>query len=322
MRSRLRSVSVATFAGVFCWLASAIAQDTPEERLSDEAELARIVSIVEAAKYEECDARLSRLLNPHHPRPLKNARVIETARIYHATCLVGLGKDDQADEPLRAALRKNPQMRPPDSLIFPARVVDRFLRVREELYSELRLAQEKDIERARREAKAKQQRENEQWARMLQLERLARQEVVVQKNSRFVALLPFGAGQFQNGNQPLAWTFLGSETLLAAGTIASTIVYGTIKQKADRLQAQRLPVQADVNGRLQDWHLALTITSYTWLGVSLLGVAEAQLSFVPEVKRVRERPAPKVAAERAAVVVRPDVSFGPGELKLGVTGAF
>jgi hypothetical protein len=313
---------VATFAGVFCWLAGAIAQDSPEERLSDEAELARIVSIVEAAKYEECDARLSRLLNPENPRPLKKPEVIETARIYHATCLIGLGKDDQADEPLRAAVRKNPQMRPPDSLIFPPRVVDRFLRVREELYTELRRAQEENIERARREAKAKQQRDNDQWARMLQLERLARQEAVVQTNSRFVALLPFGAGQFQNGNAPLGWIFLGSEALLGAGTVASTIVYGTIKQKADRLQAQRLPVQEDVNGRLQDWHAALMLSSYAWLGVSLLGIAEGQISFVPEVKRVRDRPLPKVATDRASVVVRPDVSFGPDELKLGVTGAF
>jgi hypothetical protein len=311
---------VATFAGVFWWLAGAAAEEKPEERLSDEAELARIVSIVEAAKYEECDARLSRLLDPKDPRPLKQPEVVETARIYHATCLIGLGKDEAANEPLRAAVRKNPQMRPPDSLIFPARVVDRFLRVREELYTELRRAQADTVERARREAKAKQQRDNEQWAKMLLLERLARQEVLVQKNSRFIALLPFGAGQFQNGNAPLGWMFLGTEALLGAGTLASTIVYGTIKQKADRLPAQRVP--EDVNNRLSDWHLAMTITSWTWIGVSALGIAEAQLSFVPEVRRVRERPLPKLPTERAAVAVRPEVSFGAGDLKVGVSGTF
>ncbi len=320
MRSRLRSVSVATFAGVFWWLAGAAALETSDERLSDEAELARIVSIVEAAKYEECDARLSRLLDPSSPRPLKQPEVVETARIYHATCLIGLGKDEQANEPLRAAVRKNPQMRPPDSLTFPARVVDRFLRVREELYTELRRAQADTIERARREAKAKQQRENELWAKMLLLERLARQEVLVETNSRWVALLPFGVGQFQNGNMPLGWMFLGTEALLGAGTLATTIVYGTIKQKADRLPAQRVP--EDVNNRLADWHLAMTITSWAWIGVSALGIAEAQLSFVPEVRRVRERPLPKLPTERAAVVVRPDVSFGPGDVKVGVRGSF
>jgi hypothetical protein len=156
---------------------------------------------------------------------------------------------------------------------------------------------------------------------MLWLERLARQEVLVQKNSRLFALFPFGAGQFQNGNEPLGWIFAGSELLLAAGTFSSTIVYGTIKQKADRLQAQDA-VPEDVNGRLADWRLAMTVTAYTWLGVSVLGIVEGQLSFVPEVRKVRERPLPKLPTERGALVVRPDFSFGPGDVRLGVTGSF
>jgi hypothetical protein len=322
MHPRLRSVSVATFAGVFSFLATAVGQEVPEERLSDEAELARVVSIVEAAKYEECDARLSKLLDPQGPNPLRKPEVVETARIYHATCLIGLGKDAQADEPLRAAIRKNPQMRAPDSLLFPPRVVDRFLRVREQLYAELRRAEQETIERAQREAKAKQQRDNDQWAKMLLLERLARQEVVVQENSRFVALLPLGVGQFQNGNTTLGFVFLGSEVMLGAAAIASTAVYGTIKQKADRYQAQGLSVAEDVNGRLKDWHQALTLTTYGFLGIAVLGIVEGQISFVPEVKRIRQRLLPKQPKEQAAVSVRPDVSFGPGDVKLGVTGSF
>src|SRR6187399_615507 len=193
MRSRLRSVSVATFAVVLWQTAQARAEESApgddgasaafktdpqpeEERLSDQAELARVVSFVEAARYEECAARLSRLLDPAGPRPLKQPEIIETARLYHATCLIGLGKTEAADQPLRDAVRKNPQMRAPDSLIFPARVVDRFIKVRDELYDELRRAQEKTIETARRDAAARQKQENERWARMLTLERLAQQE--------------------------------------------------------------------------------------------------------------------------------------------------
>jgi hypothetical protein len=343
MQSRLRSVSVATFAGTFWVLAHATADEgtglhdppraasaahTPdhapveEERLSDEAELARVVGLVEAAKYEECAARLSHLLDPASPHPLVDPQIVETARIYHATCLVGLGKDEQADEPLRAAIRKNPQMRAPDSLLFPPRVVDRFLKVREQLYAELRATEQKAIERAQREAAAKQKRDNEQWAHMLSLERLARQEVVVHKNSRYLALVPAGVGQFENGNVPLGFTFLGSEAVLGAAAITSLAVFSNLNTQAARYEARGQAPASDVNGRLTDWHLALTVSTYTLLGVAAVGIVEAQLSFVPEVRHVRERPQPKPPSERTSLSITPDFAVGPRDVTFGVHGAF
>lgn len=333
---------VATFAGTFCFVASAAADESSakagpspntsaarpadhapdEERLSDEAELARIVGLVDAAKYEECAARLGRLLDPKSPHPLVQPRIVETARIYDATCLMGLGKDEQADEPLRAAIRANPQMRPPDSLTFPPRVVDRFLKVREQLYSELRASEQKAIARAQQEAAAKQKHDTEQWAYMLMLERLARQEVVVQRNSRFVALVPFGVGQFQNDNRALGFTFLASETVLGAAALTSLAVFSDVNVQAARLAARTQQPSTEVNPRLRDWHVALTVSTYAWLGVSVLGIVEAEASFVPEIKRVRERPLPTLGGQRVGVSVLPDVAVGPHDVTLGVRGAF
>ena len=336
MRSRLRSVSVATFAGVL-WLtpharAEESAGDPPdtggarkadaapaEERLSDDAELARVMSLVEAAKYEECAARLSRLLDPAGPHPLSKPQVVETARVYHATCLVGIGKTEAADEPLRDALRKNPQMRAPDSLIFPQRVIDRFIKVRDELYEELRRVERDAIDRARREAAAKQKQDNDRWAMMLTLERLAREEVVVQKNSRWVALVPFGTGQFQNGNKALGWLFLGTEVALGATAAVSTAVFTHIEQQTAEYTSQGRPPGADVKKRLDDWHTALVLSSYGFLGVAALGIAEAQISFVPEVRHVRERPLPKPGVTSS---LRPDVAVGPSDVRLGIRGSF
>ena len=345
MRSHLRSVSVATFAGVFWTCAGAMAEEPAQQvdariadsrpapggrkseagpdddRLSDEAELARVVSLVEAAKYEECAARLSRLLDPTGAHPLKQAEIIETARLYHATCLIGLGKAEAADVPLRDAVRQNPQMRAPDSLIFPPRVVDRFIRVREQLYDELRKVEHDTIERARREAAAKQKLENERWSRMLALERLAKQEVVVVQNRRWVAAIPFGAGQFQNGNEPLGWVFLASEVALGATAIASTAVYTHIQAEADRYVNEGRPPGDEINKRLHDWRTALVIGAYGFLGVAVVGVVEAQLSFVPEVRHVRERKLP-FALQVSGVSVTPDVAAGPNDVSVGVRGAF
>jgi hypothetical protein len=334
---------VATFAATVCAVSGAAADESAgpagsaqvansappadhaaaeQERLSDEAELARIVGLVDAAKYEECAARLGHLLDPKSPHPLVQPQIIETARIYDATCLMGLGKDEQADEPLRAAIRKNPQMRPPDSLTFPARVVDRFLKVREQLFGELRATEQIAIERARQEAAAKQKRDNEQWEYFITLERIARQEVVMHTNSRFVALVPLGVGQFQNGNKPLGWTFLGTETALAATALTSLGVFTRLNMQAASFEARGQQPSKRVNGRLSNWHFTLTLSTYALLAVSALGIVEAEASFVPEVRHVRERPLPQLRSPRAGVSLLPDVSLGPHDVTLGVRGAF
>jgi hypothetical protein len=293
-----------------------------EQPLSDEAELARIVGLVGAARYEECSARLGVLLNPKSTRPLRDPNVIETARIYHATCLIGLDKVDLADEPLRAAIRKNPQMRAPDSLVFPQKVVDRFLKVREELYSELRAAERAQIDKARREARERQRQDSEDWARMLLLERLARQEVVITKNRRWIAAVPFGAGQFQNGEDTLGWIFLGTEAALGATALTSLAVYSHLQAEVDRILARRLAVDSGVQDRLNDWRLALTLSTYSFIGAAALGILQAQLAFVPEVRVVRERKIPDLPDGGLKLRVQPEVSAGPDRVFLGVRGTF
>lgn len=346
MHSRLRSVSVATFAGTFWFLGHALADEgpgraepahapgrpsaphagehsaPPEERLSDEAELARVVGLVEAAKYEECAARLSRLLDAKNPHPLTDPQILESARLYHATCLIGLGKSEQADVPLRDAIRKNPQMRPPDSLVFPPRVVDRFLKLREEYYKQLRTVDKDAIERAEREAKARQEQESAQRAYVSMLERVAGQEVVVEKHSRYLALVPFGVGQFQNGNPALGWTFLGTEAALGVVSLTSLAVFSNIKNQADTYEARGQTPANDVNSRLQNWYLAMNLSTYTLLGVAALGIIEGQISFVPEVRHVRERPLPKLPKNQPAWLLVPDVAVGPHDWHVGVRGAF
>lgn len=280
-----------------------------------------MVSLVEAAKYEECVARLTRLLDPSGARPLRQPDIVEKARLYEATCLIGLGKDEQADEPLRAAIRNNPQMRAPDSLVFPSRVVDRFIRVRDQMSAEIREQEQKAIEKAQLEAAAKVKRDNEQWAQMLKLERLARQEVVVERHSRGIALVPFGAGQFQNGNRTLGWTFLISEAVLGAGALTSLAVHANISNQVDRLYANSQTPAPDVKDRQRTWYFAMGACTYGFLGMALVGIVEGQLSFVSEVKHVRDRPLPRELQSKWPSL-RPEVAIGAGGVSLGVRGRF
>ncbi len=300
---------------------SAPAGGSTPDALSDDAELARVVSLVEAAKYDQCASELERLLDPKGKRPLKDPAIVETARVYQATCYIGLGKPELADEPLREAIRKNPQMRTPDSLIFPQRVIDRFIRVRDSMIDELRAAEREAIEKARREAAERLRGDNERWARMLMLERIARQEVVVVKNRRWVAAVPFGVGQFQNGNEVLGWIFLGTEAALGVTALTALNVHSHLQSKVDAAKERGASAGPDVNDRLSDWHLALELSTYGLLAVAALGITEAQVSFVPEVRTVRERPLPK-APPPGAVVLTPRVAGGPGKVELGIMGRF
>jgi hypothetical protein len=318
-------ILASVLAGAIATAAPARAQHAeaaPEVALSDDAELARIVSLVEAAKYEDCVARLDRLLDPKGSRPLKNPDVIETARIYHATCFIGLGKPELADVPLRNAIRANPQMRAPDSLVFPPRVVERFLRVREGLYLELQAAEQAAIANAQKEAAEKQRRENDEHARMQALERLAAQETVIVENRRWVALLPFGAGQFQNDNRGLGWAFLGTEVVLGAAALTALGVHTHLQANAADVINRESSVSLSENDRAKNWFLALKLTTYGLIGTYVLGVAEAQLSFVPHVQRVRARPLPKLPGDKRALRIVPDVALGSDAFSLGVRGSF
>ncbi|MFO7177967.1 MAG: hypothetical protein DIU78_004620 [Pseudomonadota bacterium] len=284
-------------------------------RLSDEAELARIVSLYEAGRYAQCADELEALLREDGPRPLSDPNVVENARIYQAACLIGSGRSEQADVPLRAAILANPQMRPPDSLVFPPPVVERFLRVRETLYEEIRKAELSRVEQARREAEARARRERAEAERLAELEDLASREVVRTRNRRWIALIPFGVGQFQNGNPELGWVFLASEAVLGATALTALSMQTYITLEADRLRNE------DNNSVLRTWNTLLDVSSYAFLAVAAIGILEAQLSFVPEVREERRREIPE-RLRRPVARIAPTIAFGRDSAFVGIGAKF
>jgi len=299
--------------------AAGSAATTAPPQLNDAAELARVVSLYDAGKYGECADALHALLSEDGARPLHDRDVIESARIYHAACLIGSGRPQLADEPLRAAIRQNPQMKPPDSLVFPPQVIDHFLRVREDMFDVIKKAEDDRIRRAQelaaqQEARAKRERE-----RVAGLESLAQEETVSTPRSRWLALVPFGVGQFQNGNQSLGYLFLSSEVLLAATTLTALGVETHLVLATSQLDKP----DPSNNTRNQNWKTALDYSSYAWLGVSLIGIIEAQVSFVPEQRQVRKRPLPPaLRSETSKLRISPNATPVRGGAVFGVSGRF
>jgi hypothetical protein len=286
--------------------------------MSDEAELAQVVGLYEAGKYAQCVDELAQLLNPQSPEPLRESEVIATARIYHAACLIGSGRPDEANAPLRAAILADPQMKPPDSLVFPPPVIEQFLRVRETLHREIRRSELERVELARREAEERALRERAKDTRVLALEELASQETVIVRNRRWIAVIPFGVGQFQNGQTELGWVFLASEVALGATALTSLAM-----QTHFTLEAHRLKNPSN-NAVLETWNTLLDVSAWGFVGVAALGVLQAQLAFVPETREVRPRPIPPRLRRTDALQLKvtPSVRANDHSWLLGVSGTF
>jgi hypothetical protein len=283
-------------------------------RLNDTAELARVVSLYEAGKYGECADSLHALLSEGSARPLRNPDVVESARIYHAACLIGSGAPHLADEPLRAAIRQNPQMKPPDSLVFPPQVIDHFLRVRETMFDVIKKAEDERVRQAEEAARRQEDRARRERVRVADLERLAQQETVVISKTRWLALVPFGTGQFQNGKDTLGYFFLTSEVILVASTLTTLGTETHLVLLANRVKQEGKKPVLSTNDTLRNWYTALNYSSYAWLGVSIVGIVEAELSFVPEQRRIQRRPLP--------LELRPSAEVTPRGAVFGVSGRF
>ncbi len=318
--SSLAVVGMALFASPLCAQSpprGPIVSEAP--RLNDTAELARVVSLYEAGKYGECADSLHLLLSSDSPHPFRDPDIIESARLYHAACLIGSGQTQAADEPLRAAIRQNPQMKPPDSLLFPPQVIDRFLRVRETMFDVIRKAEDERVKHAQELAAQQEARAKRERLRVASLERLAQEETEITPRSRWLALVPFGVGQFQNGDKQLGYVFLTSEVLLAATTLTALGVETHLVLATSQLDKP----DPSNNTRNQNWKTALEYSSYAWLGVSLIGIIEAQLSFVPEQRTVRKRPLPpELRPETSQVRVLPNAAPVQGGAVFGLSGTF
>jgi hypothetical protein len=292
--------------------------DGKPARMSDEAELAQAVGLFEAGKYAQCADELALLLDPKSREPLRDPEVIATARIYHASCLIGGGRTAEADQPLRDAILTDPQMKPPDPLVFPGPVVERFLRVRDTLHEEIRKAEQTKVDRARREAEQRARKAREQDERVRALEEMASREVVIVRNRRWLALIPFGVGQFQNGNPELGWVFLTSEIALGATALTALAMQTHFTLEAHEVQ------NPDNNAVLKTWNTLLDVSAWAFVGVAALGITEAQLSFVPERREERKRPIPPSLRRKETSTLRvlPNLRADPHGFSLGLSGRF
>lgn len=287
-------------------LVASLALLVSSEAFADgELELEQAKNSYDAGRYEEGVERFRAVLEDDGPDALQSREQIRQARAYFAACLIAVGQVSEADEQLELILRDDPAFRP-DPVVFPGRLLDRFSAVRLRVQAEI-------------EAKASAERRVEEEARRARLEyirsleQLAKEEVVVERHSRLVAALPFGAGQFQNGQTALGYTLLVTEALAAGASVVSYVLLQDVTRDAASAPDAR---RSSYNDDLRAWRMRTNVSFAVFAGLAAGGILHAQLTFVPEVRKTRERPLPKPPTGLPIAAALPGGAF------VGWSGAF
>jgi hypothetical protein len=266
------------------------------EPVNEQAELEKGRNAYRAKSYDEADQRFLQMLDPQHGT-LHDKVLIKQARMYWAATLIALHHNDDASHVFEIILNEDHEYEP-DPLAFPTEVLDRFtdtrVRLREKLLADEREQFQKAAERRAREEERKQ----EEAARVKMLEKLAGEAYVVEKHRRWVALLPFGVGQFQNGDRKLGWAFLGTEAALLAGVVVTLPLYyvdlANVKDNYSSMSTNTTVAQ-EWNDRANSVRMANLALNGVFALAAVAGAIEAEIAFVPKTTDIVPRPVPDTA---------------------------
>jgi hypothetical protein len=265
-----------------------------------------------AHKYDEAETRLRALLDAK-TTPLVDPNNLADARMYLGAVLVAESKKEEASRVFEQLLLDKPDYEP-DPLRVSMDAVDVFFDARSRSREKLAAIQAALVRKAQDE-KAKVEAERQKAVvRLAMLEKLASEQVVTERNSRWKALLPFGVGQFQNGQDTLGVLFLSTEVAFVIGSLvgAGLTLYnaGQVNEAVQHGDS----TAAAWNKHAQVAALVGDSFAGAFALVAAVGILQAQLAFVPERTEIRPRRLPELSLSTLRLVV------GPGTV--GVAGRF
>jgi len=256
--------------------------------------------------YAKAARGLESLVGGVVPRATNPVVRLESRKYLGATYLF-LGKKEAAREQFRALLEEDPEY-DIDPVAFPEAVVQTFQEVQQEVAAER--AREDALEAVRRQREQSDEVEEliRQQERIRALEELAAVETVEKVNSRWIAALPFGIGQFQNQDRPLGIMFAVTESAFLVASIATFIGHNSLRDEN--------PAPSEID-RARRVERALRIGNWVSVGAFLsfavAGVIEAEVRFKPVIRTTRKRELPEDT--------RSPQTNGPQiRLELGLTG--
>jgi tetratricopeptide (TPR) repeat protein len=286
-----------SLSGLVFVLVAAFAQPVAADELS-EFESAR--RNYDKQNYAKAARGLESLVGGVVPRATNPVVRLEARKYLGATYLF-LGKKDAAREQFRSLLEEDPDY-DIDPVAFPEAVVQTFQEVQKEVSTER--AREDALAAARRQR----ERSNEvddlirQQQRVQALEELAAVETVEKVNSRWIAALPWGIGQFQNQNRKLGIMFAVTESAFMAASIATFIGHNSLRDEN--------PAPSEID-RARRVERALRIGNWVSVGAFLSFAVAGVIEAVIRTTRKRELPED---------IEKPHTTGPQIRLELGLTG--
>ena len=274
--ARRSSLAVWAALAAGCFVAASVPATA---RAGDIEEFETARAAYEARDYSRAVFYFEELVGGDAPRLASSALVTE-ARKYLGAAYLFVGRRDAARQQFERLLRTDPRYTL-DPLSFPTEVQELFESVR----ARLELEAQDAMARASLQARA--------LAAEQQVSRLVAfvdegVEVAV-PNSRWLAAIPFGVGQFQNGNDGLGWTLLASDIALAAVALGSTVWHQSLVGQVAYARSRGAFEAVAEGNRLLEIAATLDWAALSALGtLAISGILEAQLTFVPA-RRIREQ---------------------------------
>jgi tetratricopeptide (TPR) repeat protein len=279
----MRLPSTLAFAFAIATLAARVVADEPSE-------LAKGRYAYSAHSYEDADAAFRVMLDPK-AGTLHDAVLVNEARMYWGATLIALGRSEDAIQQFEAILAVDSKYEP-DPAVFPVQVGYVFIDTRARFQEKARQLFEQQAQRDKQRKEWEEASKKAMVERLRQLEKLASEDVVMEPHSRWIALIPFGAGQFQNGQTGFGWFLLSTEALLLAGALTTIPIYLTQlhdSSAAYQQGLQNVPIAQQYLDRANQARIANLVFNGALDFTMIAGVVQAQIVFNPEVRRVRIR---------------------------------
>jgi hypothetical protein len=257
----------------------------PRVRADDLTDFEKARTLYEKRNYAGAAAAFMDMVGTDPPRISERLLLLES-RKYLGASLLFLGRAEEARGQFRLLLLQQPD-NTIDPLAFPKDVVALFERIKNEVQSELKQTREAEA-RAREEELRKAARAAETERQNLRhLLALAGEAQTERSNSRWVASIPFGVGQFQNGHKNLGVALAVLEGIAAVTSIATYLGHQQV--------ADDRPSRDDLGEtrRIESLWRTTNIASFSaFLALAVAGVIDAQVRFVPARVTARRRPLP------------------------------
>lgn len=288
----------------------------------------------EAQHFEAAVQLFEDLLLGPVPR-VRNLALRLESRKYLGAAYLFVGRSDDAREQFRQLLEEDAAYTL-DPLGFPAAVHAVFDEAREQLEARRRAAEQAAAEHLDEEERQRLLRLAAEQERMRQLEELANYETIVIPNSRALATVPFGTGQFRNGNRAFGATLAVGQLALLAGSVGTYVGLRSLLAISAQCTADPsdCPLEMGPPGgprtrdELQfiDRERRVRVSNYILTGgfvaLVLVGIIEAHVNFVPERRQRRLRAGGGQAGGRptgtedAVAPITVSVQLGLGNLGL------